>query len=239
MIYICGWYREGGPKRKPRIWKSTDGGSNFTTVYSDTVRRQARAICVHPTNSDIVYAGLSAEILRSTDAGASWSAVSECSSAVLSLATSPADSDVVYAGTDSVVYKSTDAGVSWFDTGPGIRGRDMYGLAVRSTDADLVYVANDNTFDNRNSGFYMTTDGGSSWFESNRGISLARIPGFDLAPSSPSTIYAQFYITRVYKTTNSGGDWTELPGFTCVENITDFAVNNAHSDTVLCIEGPG
>lgn len=237
VIYVSGKHRHRMNSR-PRIWKSTDGGSGFTEVYTDTMRAAVKAVSVHPTNSDILYAGRESMIIRSTDAGNSWSEEYDFGKTVLSLATSPADTDVVYAGTDSVVHKSTDAGDSWFETGSGIRGRNLYGLAVRSTDADLVYATTTrHNFDF--SGFYKTTNGGTNWFESNLGISVSRIPCFELAPSTPTTIYISNYIISCYKTTNSGDDWTKLPYFACSYLVDELAVHNTDPDTVLCIEGSG
>jgi photosystem II stability/assembly factor-like uncharacterized protein len=237
IIYISGRHRFG-PGTRPRIFKSTDGGATFATVYSDTIRSTVYSVRVHPTNSNIIYASRLKKILRSTDAGGSWSEMYDCGSTVYSLATSPADSDVVYAAKDAIVFKSTDAGVSWFETDSGLQGRCIYGLAVKSTDADVVYATNQR-FNYDNSGFYKTTNGGTDWFSSNQGISEARIPGFALAPSSPSTIYSEYYIVSVYKSTNSGNDWAKLPYFPCCYIADELAVHNADPDTVLCIEGSG
>ncbi|ELZ93231.1 WD40/YVTN/BNR-like repeat-containing protein [Haloferax sulfurifontis] len=62
-----------------------------------------------------------AGVFRTTDGGASWSAVGTDAlpESVTSLAVSPADPDVVYAGTEpSAVFRSLDGGETWAELAP-------------------------------------------------------------------------------------------------------------------------
>lgn len=231
-----------------KVFKSTDGGESFTDISSNLPPDTARSVvslAVHPSDSNIVYAGISGyidtdpyyAIYRTTDGGGSWVETRVCT-LIFSLATTPADSSVVYAGlgtdflwgSDGRIHKSTDAGVSWFETDPTFYGYRTSGLAAKSTDASIAYAANSGDF-------FRTTNGGTNWLPSNHGITYGRIRSFGIAPSSPSTIYTNFDPQGVYKTTNSGSSWTRLPEFGEVcGQLCAIAVDETDPDVVVCFK---
>src|SRR4030042_904391 len=151
-IYIGGFYTSTS---QPIIYKSTNGGTSFTQITGTipTTAYYVYSLAVHPTNSNIVYAGTYlGGIYRSTDAGASWTQAST-HYYNYSMATSVASPNVAYAGGYSDIYKTTDAGATWFSASTGIAGYYIYGLAASASNANNVYLG-----DNR--GFYKTSNGG-------------------------------------------------------------------------------
>ena len=55
IIYVCG-YVFSGTVYYPKVFRSTDGGVNFTDIsWSSTVGYYAQTITVHPTNNNILY----------------------------------------------------------------------------------------------------------------------------------------------------------------------------------------
>jgi photosystem II stability/assembly factor-like uncharacterized protein len=237
-IYIGGCYIYAG--LNPGVYKSTDAGSTFVEVSSGLPAGSIiYSLSIHPTSANILYAGTNASgIYRSTDSGGYW--VQVCTyTDIHVLSTSAAEPDVVYAGGYATVYKTTDAGLSWSESGTGIHGKWIKNMAAKSTEATTVYAAN-------NSGFYRTSNGGNNWVHSSYGINLARIPDFDIAPASPSVIYAiglegswSAADVSLYKTTNNGVEWSifSVPlscGYLCA-----VAVNSTDPSTVLALEGMG
>lgn len=81
------------------------------------------ALAVHPTNSNIVLASTIRGLYRSTNAGTSWTLVSETITAGnTSIAFDPTNPDRVFAGSVEL-FRSNDAGATWFrqqtlDDGP-------------------------------------------------------------------------------------------------------------------------
>ncbi len=116
------------------LFKSTDGGASFVSVFNEPRVSSIGAIAVAPSNPSVVYAGTGEPnlrndietgngIWRSDDAGATWSHVGLVGSAhIAQIAIDPHDANVVYVaaigpvyGSGSVrgIYKTTDGGATW------------------------------------------------------------------------------------------------------------------------------
>jgi BNR/Asp-box repeat len=121
------------------IWRSTDGGASFTPVSDDQVDLAVGTIAFAPSNPSIVYAGMGdpdhgyfgTGVLRSSDAGATWTRVSNgtlIKGQSMKILVDPADSNRVYLAQYNLVdvytnlsfisgiYVSTDGGVNWSRT---------------------------------------------------------------------------------------------------------------------------
>lgn len=230
-IYVggCGYTTTYNPK----VYKSTDGGTTWNEVYTATTGYYVYSVAVHPTNSNIVYAGTYTDgIYRTTSGGTSWTKV-HTGNYSYRMATTPDDPDVVFASGYYYVYRSTNAGLSWSTVITGLpTGGYYYGLAINAGDANEVYLGD-------RSGFYKTTNMGTNWYASNNGMVLADIIGIGVAPSLPSTIYVTFEDVAVYKTTNNGDDWTKLPSFSSCGDMCAFGIDNTDPNSVIALEGYG
>ena len=218
---------------EPKVYKSTDGGSTWAEVYTATSGYYVYSLAVHPTNSNIVYAGTYLDgIYRTSNGGSSWTKV-YTGYYNYRMATTPADPDVVFTSGYYYVYRSTNAGVNWSQVITGLpTGGYYYGLAISSDNASDVYLGS-------SAGFYKSTNTGTNWYESNSGLLLADIIGIGVAPSMPSTAYITFEDVAVYKTTNNGDDWEKLPSFSSCGDMSSFSVHNTDPNTVIALEGYG
>jgi hypothetical protein len=122
--------------------KSADGGKNWNTVWDWTrgMESHLNALAIDPTNSAILYAGLSdfsqflgsstvSGLMKSVDGGATWSNLGLTGTAVTLLVVDPSDPSVIYASTEGLLseprgfrglFKSTDSGVSWAAINDGL-----------------------------------------------------------------------------------------------------------------------
>ncbi|MEM9529447.1 MAG: hypothetical protein AAGA23_00870 [Pseudomonadota bacterium] len=130
-------------------------------------------------NPHTYYMGTTGGVWKTTNAGASWQAISDDdfgTAAVGALAVAPSDPNVLYVGMGESpirniassqgdgVYRSTDAGESW--THVGFRNVKQIGeIRVHPDDPDTVWVAaQGNTYlPADDAGIYKSTDGGASW----------------------------------------------------------------------------
>lgn len=231
-IYVCGYERTSDTTYS-LLYKSADGGSSFTDIADDfPTGRYLNSVGVHPTNSNIVYAGATSGIYRSTDAGNSWTLVFSSASYNFCMISLPADPNVVYSGGYYDAYKSTNSGASWSIIDTGLEGKYFRGVAINPSNPSTVYTGSD-------AGLFRTTNGGSNWVAYNNDLNVGTISSFAKAPSSPATLYTSFAEVGVFKSTNCGSDWTKTPTPVNCGNICEFAIYSNDPNRILGLEGTG
>ncbi len=116
------------------LFKSTDGGSSFTSVFNEPGVSSIGAIAVAPSNSNVVYAGTGEPNIRndiatgdgmwrSDNAGKTWRHIGlEGSAHIAQIAVDARDANIVYVAAEGPIYgrgavrgiyKSTDGGARW------------------------------------------------------------------------------------------------------------------------------
>jgi BNR/Asp-box repeat. len=82
------------------------------------------ALAINPTTPSTLYAGTDGGAFKSTDGGATWSAVNTGLSDpdVYALAINPTAPNTLYAGANGGVFKSTDGGANWSASLSGVSG---------------------------------------------------------------------------------------------------------------------
>jgi photosystem II stability/assembly factor-like uncharacterized protein len=235
-VYVGGYYRKlGTGTYAPAIYRSTDGGNNFT-FCSGTIPGSAYyvySLTAHETNPNYVYAGTTYGVYRSTDAGITWALASPSNYVYnYALATTPANPNLIYSSGSAMIYRSTDAGVTWSQSGTGLRGTYFYGMAPSRTQANVILIAN-------NADCFKSTDTGTNWAMANNGLIATAITSFINAPSAPATIYTEIEGVAVYKSTNNGSNWTLLPTPLACGVICELAVDPTNPNVILGLEGSG
>jgi photosystem II stability/assembly factor-like uncharacterized protein len=150
---------------------------------------------------------------RSTDAGASWSAVSG-PERVIEVEFGTADPGVAYAlGRDSceLVYVSGDTGSSWAVAGPDTAIWKSQDLSVDPRNSDVAWV-------NSYRGVVRTTDRGATWRFANRGIRFSHCYTIGVNPSDGRNLFVGANECRVFSTADRGNTWSLCTGFWCIEN---------------------
>lgn len=150
------------------IHKSVNGGGSWTTMYSAVFDGNPfLSMAAAASDANTVYAGTApigarAHIVRTTNAGSSWSDVTGSlpDRYPIDMAVDPINSSIVYVtfggfGTGHV-YKSTDAGGSWMNVTGTLPDIPTTAVAIDPIVADNIYVGNDLSV-------YLSTDGGGSW----------------------------------------------------------------------------
>lgn len=135
--------------------------ANWTQTQSS---RNIYSLAFKPGDTNIVYGGSDANIYKSTNNGASFTALNPpISGEVVSLATPSNDPARVYAGLtgDSSPFMfSTNEGSNWNFASGGFS--EVYAVQPDTSDPLLIYVGTD-------SGIFRTRDGGSNWTDYNAG----------------------------------------------------------------------
>jgi photosystem II stability/assembly factor-like uncharacterized protein len=214
IIYLGG-YEYDGSSQHGHIYKTTDGGANWTDI-TGIVQGKVYSLAIDPTNPRRVLAGTDSGIYRSTDAGLSWQPSSDPASAY-DLVIDPANPNVLYAGANVRCYKSVNGGENWSATGAGLSGRCASLILASST---LLFGSN--------AGIYRSADGGLNWQESDSGIPGSVILGLAAAPSAPGLLYAAGY-KGFYRSSDYGNGWSRLSTM----SGSHIVVNPANADEIL------
>lgn len=159
------------------IVRSTDGGVSWNQTLAV---RWARDLVAHPINPDLLYCTVWQNgIYRSTDAGATWTQLTNGLPAVgtynrVNIAISQSDPNILYAGFSNNTYnllgfyRTTNGGNSWSQI-PGVPnylcGQGFYNhtIIVDQTDPDTIYAGGVFPYNATYRGLIRTTNGGTSW----------------------------------------------------------------------------
>jgi len=199
------------------VWKSTDGGVNWTPLTDNEVSMAMGSIAIDPTNTNMIYAGTGEAtysgasyygrgLLKSIDGGNTWTNITSglpSSSYFSRIKIRPGHSNELLAALgNSGLYRSTDSGMNWTL------------LAGGRVDDVLFTFTGDTAFAvGSGIGLRRSLDGGATFTTFGTGLGGGTRTHFDLCLSSPATMYASVYgssVVRIYKSTNHGANWSEL-----------------------------
>lgn len=188
-----------------------------------------------------IYAATrSGGLWRTTNAGTTWTAISDSvgAAAVGAIALAPSDPRIVWMGTGEQavarssysgkgVFKSTDAGATWLFVGlPD--SHHIARILIHPSKPDVVYIAAIGHLFSRNEerGVFRTLDGGKTWKKVlyvNDGVGAIDLV---INRKNPATLYAAMYDkdrrpwqiiesgpeSAIYRTDDGGDKWTKLTG---------------------------
>jgi hypothetical protein len=142
-------------------------------------------------------------ILRTTDAGATWSSLANGPRAgvVQTFAFDPANPNTGYAGTDRFIFKTEDGGNTWTPLDRERASVQVFQIALGAGSPAVAYAAT-------NAGYLRSRDGGATW---------EALPVFGLgnavavSTDSASTVYVGTTFgspSGVYVSTDGGDNWS-------------------------------
>ena len=220
-------------------------------------------IALSPTDPDVLYHG--AEVLfKSTNAGASWDAISpdltrndkskqqsaggpitqdntsvEYYDTIFAIAESPVDKNLIWVGTDDgIVQVTRDAGKNWANVTP----RDLPDWSLisiidpSSHDAGTAYVAVDrHRLDDFHPYIYKTTDYGKSWTKLVTGLpDTSYVHAVREDPARKGLLYAGTE-TGIYISFDDGAHWQSLQLNLPVSPVHDLTIHN--DDLIVATHG--
>ncbi|MCF6153373.1 MAG: hypothetical protein E3K38_14040 [Candidatus Kuenenia stuttgartiensis] len=179
-----------------------DGGSTWKMI--DVPRNGAETTPVgtgHPDNPNIIITAVgtwgSQHIVRSVDAGQTWTKFLDTVGNYQYMSVHPQDSNCVYAGSEGGSWRSNNAGESWTYISDHCI-RTMY-----SGDGDIIYASEKRTSDTI---FWYSSDRGTTWSESGT-LPSRSVYDVDIDPLNPNVLYAAcssgLYVF-------DGADWYEI-----------------------------
>ena len=182
------------------LYKTTNGGTNWNTVYNSTTNEIFTDI--YFTNTNTGYAvGSYGRQMKTTNAGASWTpSVISSSGSILSSLFFVNETTGYAVGDNNAAVRTTNAGVNWTTmsvASPFVNLSDVF-----FTDINNGYISCTN-------GIYRTTNSGNSWF------TLATpAGGYAKVQFRGNFGYAITGGGKIIKTTDAGTSWIVQPTVT-------------------------
>lgn len=148
------------------VWKSTDGGINWSSAQGNLPTRGVSPIAADPMRAGVLYVGTDKGLFKTVDGGLTWFPRGNGLPIyrVQHIVIDPQAPDTVYVGTSNGIYKSTNGGANWTAKNSGLEltgwaggHYNIAGLAIDPVDSSRLYA---NTW---RSYFHISTDGGESW----------------------------------------------------------------------------
>jgi photosystem II stability/assembly factor-like uncharacterized protein len=224
------------------VFKSVDSGGAWHSSNIGLANLDVHEVTINPVIPSTVYAGTSNSVYKSTNDGESWTKASTgLNASVGSLIIDPTTPNTLYAGTGSSgIYKSTNGGENWTEANTGLSSFVVSDLAINPSTTTTLYAAVGIY------GVYKSTNGGGNWNLANNGLpAIASPSALVINPIAPSTLYlgldsvGGIYTGGVYKTTNSGGNWTAVnTGLTDID-IRALAIDPVTPNTLYAATDGG
>jgi photosystem II stability/assembly factor-like uncharacterized protein len=202
------------------IFKSNDGGLNWTCVSFNLNLGGVGAVATNPQNDSVVFAGSNKFLVRSIDGGINWDTVINVSGFYPNeIFINPANPQIVCVASDNGFYRSTDGGNNWLK----LFNETCYDIKCRPGTTAVVYLLKDNptlkiceffssadsaaTFSLQSNGWYSSTDPARV----NMGGRLAvspddslRVYAYLIGDSKPN----DFGYIGIFRSSDGGNSWT-------------------------------
>jgi photosystem II stability/assembly factor-like uncharacterized protein len=196
---------------------STDAGASWVSLGGGFPPSEIDTIAIDPTNpSDVYAAGTSGALVRSHDAGGTWTSIGTPATTTAQprlLAVDPSSPSKLYLATlAGGVFRSSDAGGSWTASTAGLTDAEgnvfpVAALAVDPTNPAHLLAGTSGAI-GTTSGVFASTDSGATWTASNDGAGTTPVSGILFAPDGSASMSQQI-----------GGLFTRAPGATAWSGI--------------------
>ncbi len=194
------------------LFKSSDQASSWSKNSTGITAASVQTFVLHPTDTNIIYAGSSSGLFKSTDQGATWRqppGAANNLSLIHGIAIDPVTPDNVYVGTSLGIFKSTNGGETFQRLTNGLPINNLavvYAVVIAPNNSSLLYVGTA-------LGVFKSVDAGESWSAVNNGLRISAmisnvptVTKLVMNPTNPATLYAGT-ISGVYRTTDGGTSW--------------------------------
>ncbi|MGC6428935.1 MAG: T9SS type A sorting domain-containing protein [Flavobacteriales bacterium] len=221
-IYIATGDADGGDTYSIGIWKSVDGGDNWTQTSFQNF--QANKLEIDPNDNDKIWAASSSGLFKSENGGLNWELVHNDNVRDFSLA--PNNSDIFYFSTSNEVFYSLDGGQSITQSQGLLNDKSRIAITVSNADPNSVYIltaAPDQSF----AGVYKSENNGQNFYIQNNTTDIfdqSNQAYYDMAivvsDQDPNFLVAG--VLNLWKSNDGGINWTPV-------NYWNYPEQNAYT----------
>lgn len=140
-------------------WEKKTTGMVASDAKMASMALGVNGLAIDPTNSDVVYAGTTNGLYKSTDQAEHWTKIggSIQHAYVSAIQLDPTNPSTLYLATSDRVQKSEDGGETWQPKTKGLEAASIRSLQISPKDPRTLYVGTNG------GGLYRSTDAGESW----------------------------------------------------------------------------
>ena len=130
------------------VWTTPNGGADWVRIDADLPERWITRVAVDPSDPEVAYVTLSGyrldefmpHVLRTTDAGATWSDISANLPEIPlnDIVIDPLHPSTLMVASDAGVFASKNTGTSWFAVGTTLPNSAVHDLTLHSATRTLV-----------------------------------------------------------------------------------------------------
>jgi len=200
-----------GSWQVPTIYKSIDGGQNWSAIASTPAFTSGQAwycmaVAIDPNNANNVIVG-SLDCYKTTNGGTNWTKISNWVGTTGQYV--HADQQIilwnsnnrVLVGSDGGVHYSTDGGTTFTDRNTGLRIKQFYSVAIHPTSTDYFLGG--------------TQDNGTHQLNAPGLASSVEVTGGDGAfvhidQNQPTYQWGSYVYNQYRRSTNSGSAWSSI-----------------------------
>ncbi len=166
------------------IYKSENGGELFKKVQGiPSTARRTRVLMQDPVHPDIVFAGTTEGLWRTSDAGSSWIRMTRPEDIINDIYIDPQHPDHMLVATDrGGVLMSDDGGFTYRPSNSGFSARQIAAYTADPNRPAQLYVGvvNDKDY----GGVFASADGGISWKQREDGLNGRDVFALTVAPDN-------------------------------------------------------
>ncbi|HZS04165.1 MAG TPA: hypothetical protein VFD58_04960 [Blastocatellia bacterium] len=191
------------------IYRSLDASAKWAKIQGiPYTSRRTHVIYQHPTRPEVIFAGTTEGLWRTTDGGKTWGIVSSPRLIINAIAVHPEKPNRIYVGTEDMgVMISEDGGENYVLSNAGFISRQVRTVLADSSERGRLYAGV--IFDGAGGGIFISEDGGTTWQQSNKGLGVRDVYSLYQDPSNPKTIYAGTN-HGLFRSDDQGRNWVAV-----------------------------
>ncbi|MDP3557049.1 MAG: T9SS type A sorting domain-containing protein [Bacteroidota bacterium] len=202
------------------LWKSTNGGTSWTTNTDNLAVIGCSDLAIDPTNTNIMYLATgdgdagdtrSIGVLKSTNGGTTWAATGLTNAVtnnftIRRLIINPSNPLIVLAATSGGIYRTINGGTNWSQVATG----STFDLEFKPGDPTIVYAGGTT--------FRISTNSGAAFTTVNAGIPTTGVNRMAIAVTPANANYVYVIASQsagsgfqgFYRSTNSATGFTQM-----------------------------
>lgn len=231
------------------LGKSTNGGQSFNSatsgISSSEKKNWSTPVVMDPNNNNILYYGTN-KVYRTTNAAASWTAVSPDLTngnqprlgSVTTIAVAPSNSNVIIAGTDDAnVWISANYGTNWTKVSSSLPYRWVTRVAFDYSNDNIAYVTyNGLKWKDPQPHVFKTTNKGQNWIDISGNLPDAPVNAFAVDPQRSNVLLVGSDV-GCYYSTNTGQSWQFLGSGLPMVSVYDMKIHPTEYYLVIGTHG--